>query len=213
MRASEAADTLRRAASAGRLRPGERLPEERAAAHLGVSRNTLREAFAALVADGILVREPHRGVVVAAPGAADVAEIYTARLVIEPAALRLGGGLDAGQLEALVARAEALRDNGELDAVADANQEFHRMLVAAAGSRHLDREMGRLLALMRLGFLRIAAAVPGFHARFVADNRAVADLVAAGDRSGAAALLESQLARTRELLAGRADGERASTPA
>ena len=57
----------------------------------------------ALVADGILVREPHRGVVVAAPGAADVAEIYTARLVIEPAALRLGGGLDEGRLEALVA--------------------------------------------------------------------------------------------------------------
>ena len=50
----------------GVLRPGERLPGERDLAdRMGVSRPSLREALAAMQADGLLVTRPGAGVFVA----------------------------------------------------------------------------------------------------------------------------------------------------
>ncbi|WP_223164085.1 GntR family transcriptional regulator [Nocardioides mesophilus] len=65
--ADRAARVVREEVVEGRLRSGTRLPEEQLASALGVSRNTLREALSQLVAERILVREAHRGVLVAAP--------------------------------------------------------------------------------------------------------------------------------------------------
>jgi DNA-binding GntR family transcriptional regulator len=48
----QAADAIREHITDGRLRPGTQLREEAAAAALGVSRNTVREAFRALSREG-----------------------------------------------------------------------------------------------------------------------------------------------------------------
>ena len=75
---------LREQVAEGRLPCGTRLPEERLAGALGVSRNTLREALSQLVAERILVREPNRGVVVATPDAGDVADSPVAGGIPDP---------------------------------------------------------------------------------------------------------------------------------
>ncbi|MFP5313593.1 MAG: winged helix-turn-helix domain-containing protein, partial [Actinomycetes bacterium] len=49
---------LRRRIEAGQLKPGSKLAEEALREALGVSRNTLREAFAALHAEHIVTRIP-----------------------------------------------------------------------------------------------------------------------------------------------------------
>src|SRR5689334_6419558 len=82
------ADAVREEIVEGRLRPGSRLPEHRLTTALGVSRNTVREAITQLLAERVLVREPHRGVFVAQPDRAAVRDVYRARRIIEPEAVR-----------------------------------------------------------------------------------------------------------------------------
>lgn len=81
------ADVLRERIAAGQLTPGRKLSEQSLSAALGVSRNTLREAFTALAGEAVITRIPNRGVFVAAPDAHDVREIYSVRRMIEPAAV------------------------------------------------------------------------------------------------------------------------------
>lgn len=202
MRAAQAAERLRRAIAAGDYRPGDRLREVEAARRLGVSRNTLREAFAMLAAEGLVAREPHRGVFLASPTAEDVRSLYAARMVLEPAALRWGGATDAEALLAAVRRAEDAHTRGDLAEVARANQAFHQEIVAGADSDVLAHTMQQLLARMRLVFLSAERRDPRFHGGFIEDNRRVAEALRAGKPARAAELLHSSLARTRDLVAG-----------
>ncbi|MCH6197409.1 GntR family transcriptional regulator [Corynebacterium mastitidis] len=201
MRAAQAAERLRRAIAAGDFRPGDRLREVEAARRLGVSRNTLREAFAMLAAEGLVTREPNRGVFLASPTADDVRSLYAARIVLEPAALCWGGAADAEALLAAVRRAEDAHARGDLAEVAQANQAFHQEIVAATGSDVLARTMQQLLARMRLVFLSAERRDPRFHGGFIEDNRRVAEALAAGTPARAAELLRASLARTRDLVA------------
>ena len=202
--ADRAARVLREQVVEGLLRSGTRLPEERLAAAIGVSRNTLREAFSQLVAERVLVREPHRGVVVATPDADDVADVYRVRLLVEPAAVLHGTGHTAPRLAALEAAVqEGLAAGGDDDwhGVASANQHFHRAVVALAGSPRLDAQVEPVLAEMRLFFHRMDA--PGeFHRPYLEENAAIASLVLAGRREEAAERLTAYLTSAeRQLLA------------
>lgn len=202
--ADRAARVVREQVVEGRLRSGTRLPEERLAAALGVSRNTLREALSQLTSERILVREAHRGVVVATPDAGDVRDVYAVRLLLEPAALERGTALHTGtvgRLRASVAEGYAARDRGDPPGVGNANQHFHRAVVAAAGSPRLDAQMDLLLAEMRLIF-HLMPDPAAFHAPYLEDNARICDLVEAGDRTGAARHLADYLERARDHLLG-----------
>lgn len=195
---------LMRGISSGQFRPGEKLNEVDIAARLSVSRNTLREAFATLTAGGLLTRIPNRGVFITEPTLEQLQELYTTRQILEPGALRWGARRGLDRLDGIVAAAEKIRDSASSEAhvdmqlISDANQEFHRTIVASACSSHLDATMGRVLAQMRVAFLHAIELEPAFHTQFIADNRAVADLISAGDFSKAADTLAQTLDRTRE---------------
>lgn len=207
MRAQSVAAVLRHAVSAGEYSPGEKLNEVAVAEKLGISRNTLRESFAALAADGIVDRIPNRGVFIASPGAEDIRNLYRARAVIEPGALLWGDALDADALDRIVADAEtsesarSAAEAAEAAETALANQLFHRTVVEAAGSDLLNEEMDRLLARMRLVFLTVERVRPGLHGDFVPVNRQIVTLLRAGDRAGAASALRASLVATGESLA------------
>src|SRR3954469_21734759 len=79
------ASELRRAVFDGELESGTPLREVAIAASLGVSRPTVREALAVLVAEGLATREPNRGVSVGSPQAESVRDVCAARLVLEGA--------------------------------------------------------------------------------------------------------------------------------
>ena len=200
--ADRAARVVREQVVEGHLRSGTRLPEERLAAALGVSRNTLREALSQLVAERILVREPHRGVVVATPDADDVEDVYRVRRLVEPAALAHGSACSPERVSAVAAAVAEGREagaRGDWDAVASANQHFHRAVVALAGSARLDAQMDLLLAEMRL-FFHTMGAPERFHAPYLEENAAIADLLSAGERSAAAERLDAYLAAAQEQL-------------
>src|SRR5438552_2849018 len=56
------ASTIRTQILAGKLQPGEPLPEVQVAAAFGVARNTVREGLKILARSGLAVHELHRGV-------------------------------------------------------------------------------------------------------------------------------------------------------
>lgn len=200
MRAAQAAASLRRAISSGQHLPGDQLREVEMAQQLGISRNTLRESFALLIADGLVVHEPHRGVFIASPTIEDIRDLYASRRVIEPAALRWGTRLDRVTLCSLVEEAEAARERGDISLVAQANQQFHQEIVAGSGTELLAHTMQQLLARMRLVFLSAEQVDPHFHIRFIEDNRTIVTVLERDDRAGAAEMMHTTLGKACEIV-------------
>lgn len=202
IRADVAATRLRREISAGAFAPGEKLNEVAMAARLGVSRNTLREAYAMLAAEGVVERIPYRGVFLVIPTPADVDDLYRVRATVEPACLLWGDSPDTAELQGIVAEAREGLEAGDLAEVAACNQSFHRHIVATSGAPSLAEFSDRMLARMRLVFLLVTRFEPDFHADYVEQNARVAELVAAGDRESAAAALHESLLATAQRIIG-----------
>lgn len=193
------ASVLRERIAAGQLAPGSKLSEEALGEALGVSRNTLREAFSALAAEHVVTRIPNRGVYVARPSADDIREIYRVRRYLEPAALAWSPATDNTPLRHAVERSRAAREAGSVAGMADANQAFHAGVVGLAGSERLTLLMKQVLAEMRLVFHSMAAD-PVFHAPYVEDNARIVELLDAGGRAEAAALMTDYLGRAEAQL-------------
>lgn len=201
--AARVADRLRSQIEDGTHLPGAKLAEQSLAEALDVSRNTLREAFTALDAEGLVRRVPYRGVFVKRPSVEDIAELYRTRRILEPAAA-LWGELSPSALErmrGIVAEALAARDRSDVPAMAAANEDLHRAIVAMTGAAMLIETMEQVLAQARLVFFTMPDRVQ-FHASFAVANAALVELLAAGDRQRAAEELRVYLDRAeRELLA------------
>ena len=81
---------IREAIRSGEIGAGERLRLRDLAARLGTSPMPVREAIGRLEQDGLVVRQPHRGAVVADLTPAELAHVYATRLLLEVEATRLG---------------------------------------------------------------------------------------------------------------------------
>jgi len=133
--------------------PDGQLNEAELARDLGVSRGPVREAFQRLIHEGLLRAERNRGVFVVALDQDSMRDVYFVRGVIEQAAaLRLAESHDdvaLGGLEKIVgSMKEAIAgDWSELVAI---DLEFHRTLVASAGSERLLRMFEPIYAETRL---------------------------------------------------------------
>jgi DNA-binding GntR family transcriptional regulator len=100
-----------------------------------------------------------------------------------------------------VREARRAADAGDVPAMANANQEFHRALISRAGSERLDGFMEQILAEMRLVFATMGSD-PRFHAPYVEDNARIVELLKEGRASDAAELMADYLDRAeRQLLA------------
>lgn len=202
--AEQAADGLRQRITAGALAPGSRLSEESIVGELGVSRNTLREAFRLLTHEGLLVYRLNRGVFVPELTPTEIADLYRLRRAIECEAVRSLSDLSDDRLRPLyetVWEAERAAGQGRWLDAGTANMHFHRHLVALAGSPRFNATEQRLLAELRLAF-HSAETPRSFHEPYISRNRELADLLASGDCERAAAQLETYLFDSEEQLLG-----------
>jgi DNA-binding GntR family transcriptional regulator len=193
--AERVADVLRRRITDGDLPPRTHLPEEQLIMVLRVSRNTLREAFRLLSHEGLLVHELHRGVFVRELDEADLVDLYRLRRAVECDVVRTLGDKDRLDLTPLsddVDEGERASSRGDWVAVGTANMQFHRDLVALAGSPRTDQVTERLLAEMRLAFHAVASP-QRLHETYVGRNRALLELLVAGRFEEAAEQLELYL--------------------
>jgi DNA-binding GntR family transcriptional regulator len=127
----------------GALHPGERLDETRLSARFGVSRTPVREALSRLVAQGILVQGPGRGVRVADYTRAELAEMLEAMHEIEAACARIAAQrltlLDRAAIEAAQARCLERAEAGDRPGYLRANEAFHEAIYHATGNRWIQQ--------------------------------------------------------------------------
>lgn len=162
-----AAEELRRAIFEGEIEGGTALREVALADSLGVSRPTIREALAVLVAEGLATREPHRGVHVAVPEADSVRDVCAARWVLEGAGVGRWAEADDAQRDhvrqALRDYTEAVRAEGTYQELNTLHLAFHVSLVGLTGSPRLVSMAENLVVELKLALAQVERMARNAH--------------------------------------------------
>ncbi|MEP7090564.1 MAG: GntR family transcriptional regulator [Nocardioidaceae bacterium] len=190
------ADELRRALFDGEVEAGTPLREIALAEAMGVSRSTVREALAILVAEGLATREPNRGVHVTELDAGDVHDVCSARAVLEVAGVRRWPeASDAAReacRDALAHFAEAAGSSASAGDLTAAHLAIHRAFVGLTESARLVALAESLTAEIRLALAKVDRIRRNAGDQ-VHSHTALLDLLDAGDIDGAARELTDHL--------------------
>ncbi|WP_020664562.1 GntR family transcriptional regulator [Amycolatopsis benzoatilytica] len=192
--AERVAGVLRTRIAEGFFLPGVRLSEQDIGSALGVSRNTLREAFRLLTHERLLVHELNRGVFVRVPSVEDVRDIYRVRKIIECAAVRevTAKPPSYAKVAATVSDGDRAAKQAQWQDLGTANIRFHAELVALTGSERIVELMQALTAELRLVF-HVMADPRRFHERYLPRNHEILGVLETGDGMRTAELLAEYL--------------------
>jgi DNA-binding GntR family transcriptional regulator len=139
-------DELREEIRSGKIKPGSRLRQLEVAERFGVSSTPVRETFAALEREGLLVSSPHRGVVVFHPTVDDLQETYDIRIPLEAVATEKAvenmTDEDLDALDALLAQmGAATTQPAQYNRL---NLKFHQQIYRASGRPRLEKLISEL---------------------------------------------------------------------
>jgi DNA-binding GntR family transcriptional regulator len=192
--AERVAAILRTRVSAGYFPPGVRLAEEEITEALGVSRNTLREAFRLLTHERLLEHRLNRGVFVRVLDVPDVVDLYRVRKHVECSVVRTVAAPPANvdRIAAAVREGQRALDDEDWRGLGTANIRFHQEIVAVAGSPRIDELMRAVLAELRLVF-HVMANPRWFHEPYLARNHEILTALQRGDGPAAEQLLAKYL--------------------
>ena len=142
-RVDDAYERLKQEILQNSMPPGFQAPEPEIASRLGMSRTPVREALIKLEANGLVELIPRRGARVLPVAAEDMREIYEILTDLEPeAARRLASSgktrAEVLELEEATSDMEAALDQDDLEAWAEADDRFHRMLLQLHGNKRLS---------------------------------------------------------------------------
>ena len=185
---------------------GHRALEQEYADELGLSRTPVREALLKLAGEGLVEVIPRHGTRVLPVSTEDMREIYQMLTALEPMAAELVANkkLPAADLKPLI---EASRDMSaalkaeNLDAWAEADERYHRLLIALAGNRLLaDTVQGLWDRAHRARMVTLRLRPKPMHS--TAEHNAIVEAIRAGDAKQAARLYRAHRERgSSELLA------------
>jgi DNA-binding GntR family transcriptional regulator len=201
--AEQAYQELRSRILSGRLPGGTRLLPNELAADLGISATPIKEACAKLEADGLIVSSARRGMVVRQLTAADVTELYNARILLEKGALERAIAMGAITQDLLAGLADSLERHGlyarggtldDLSSALSHDRDFHRLLVAAAGIGMVSEWHGRIVGQTHTVFV----SIPGNYERSVHEHQEILEALQGRAKKTAIAALERHLTRSLE---------------
>jgi len=142
----QAYDRLRDMILKGELEPGQVALEKEIASRLDVSRTPVREALIRLEYDGLIEVLPRRGIRVLSINMNDIRDIFKVLSVLETAAAELLAEQDPETsdpaLETLTSAVDDMQaalETDDLDAWAEADGRFHRVLLEQCGNSRLKR--------------------------------------------------------------------------
>ncbi|MET0282573.1 MAG: GntR family transcriptional regulator [Steroidobacteraceae bacterium] len=169
------------ALEAQELVPGQRLVEMELASQFGVGRNSVREAFHRLAAEGLVDLFRNRGAAIRllslkeTMDVLDVAERMTGLLARTAAR----GAIDRKSIRTLTDALKELSksaDEEDTDGFARGRRHFYRALLALSGSS----ELKRLFPAIQMPIVYAQHRLPGLHRLRVRDYRLIAKAVSAG---------------------------------
>lgn len=139
--ADEIRFSLREQILSGELAPGERLTEQGVADEMGTSAGPVREAFARLAAEGLLISLPHRGTFVSSVSTDEARGAYEVRARLEPYAaecfMARMNESDDEALEQIVTDYRAAAASGDYAAMIPIDMRFHEHLFMRSGNATL----------------------------------------------------------------------------
>jgi DNA-binding GntR family transcriptional regulator len=212
--AEKAFGALHEAILTGRLRPGERLPIEELADVLDMSAMPIREAVRRLDAAGLVENIPHRGARVTELSIDDLAEVYDARLALEPLTVRRAAERFTDEQASTAAdRLAALNRLPDDNSTATwaAHTAFHFALYDAAGSTWLLRLIRPLWETSER--YRLAAPVKRKLATRRGEHELILEACIDHDGDRAALALHDHLAMTANVVAKAMGGDELFEPA
>lgn len=200
---------IRRWIVEGRLRPDERLVEQRLAEELDLSRTPVREALRMLHSEGLVHFEPHRGARVRSLSIEDVGDLYELRARLEAMAAELAAERATGdQLERLsaaeveFASAVDQAQAGDIEAIRVVfhhNEVFHLTVLEAA---HHERLAQSLIGTVdhTLVFQAFRHYHPSVMARSVLFHGLIAEAIRCREGARAGRLMHEHVLQGRDQL-------------
>lgn len=152
----QAVEAIRTQIMDGTLREGQRLIERELCEQLDISRNTLREAYRQLEAEGFVEMRPHKGPTVSRITQREARSLYELRQALEGLAIRLfttrATDRDLEQLEEAFEALREAHDSGDVSRMLHAKGEFYDVLYRGADNEILQAHaygLQRRLAQLR----------------------------------------------------------------
>jgi DNA-binding GntR family transcriptional regulator len=196
-----AANTLREQILDGHIEPGARLRETEFAERLGIARHSFRAATQILITEGLLVREPNRGVHVPVLEPNDLIDVFQLRTALELEAVRLvmAAGEIPEEAEESVRVLSGISDDAPWRSVVEPDMSFHRAIIDAAGSPRLARAYSSVQSEILLCLVQLR---PYYHrpAEVAAEHVELIAAIRGGDVSEAEELFRVHLAEAADNL-------------
>jgi DNA-binding GntR family transcriptional regulator len=130
------------------LSPGAPLVEKHLIDELDIGRTPIREALHRLAGEGLVCREPHRGVFICEATPESVRDICEFRMSVEGHMARLaalrGEEARVEALDRLVKELDGLDPEVEFDRFVAAGRQFYQTMAQAAGNAHYQEMVPRL---------------------------------------------------------------------
>jgi DNA-binding GntR family transcriptional regulator len=192
-------EDLRSSIIAQDVAPGSAITESTVASKFGVARQTAKVAIERLVAEGLMRRETHKAAWVPQLTAAEIADLYESRAIIESAAVARLEGIPAAALHAHRALIGGGADFARHDIA------FHRALVAGQTNSRLAQMHSLIMGEVELCIGQVQAAHLLDVEDVVEQHQGILDAILAGDSDRAARLTSEHIAISRDRLLAHAD--------
>jgi DNA-binding GntR family transcriptional regulator len=193
-------EMVKNAILSGELAPGQTLIETPIAEWCGVSRTPVREAFRRLEQDGLIHRKD-AVLVVRERSPEDILDVYETRIVLEATAARVAAERrtdhDVRLLRLMLEQSRRI-EAGDLAAMVDANQQFHRAIWRASRNESLVDALDRLN--MHLGrYPETTLGYPGRWPTACTEHELLIDAIDARRPRKAYSLAEQHFSEARDI--------------
>jgi DNA-binding GntR family transcriptional regulator len=203
-----AANALRELILDGQLEPGTRLREAEFAQRLGIARHSFRAATQILIGEGMLRREPHRGVQVPVMTADDIVDTFRLRAALELEAVRIviAEKLVPEEARRAVKELSSLKRGAPWREVVEPDMRFHRAIIDATGSERIARTYAGVQAEITMCMVH-QRPLYDRPSQVAAEHEELLDAIIAADQRRAARLLRTHLSEAAQKLSDSAGAE------
>lgn len=182
---------------AGRFQPGDQLDLDEICADFQCSRTPVREALQYLTDSGLVQVRPKRGTFVSRLTVHELTERFEVMAEFEGLCAALAAtrmAPDASErMHAGLERCEHFYGTGDTDGYYDANSEFHRAIYAGSNNHFLEQQALRLQSGLEV-YRRLQLRLGDRISRSLAEHRAIAQAIDAGDTETARRLARAHVA-------------------